>query len=102
MKKKVVHNRVEIHFFGDQPSGRDTLLNKLLSRVLTSVGIKQGYTFTGDKEFCLGESTPLLGMNDFVLRRSEHSLRKWIPFYGNPRVGHIQTFLDSFASMLFV
>ena len=68
-----------MHFFGDKPSGRDKLLNKISIRMLTSVGIMHGYTFTGDKEFCLNESTPLLGMNDSVLSRSEHSQWKLDP-----------------------
>ena len=76
LKKKIVQNPAEMHFFGDQPSGRDKLLNKLLSRVMTSVGITHGYTITRDKELCLGESTPSIGLNDSVLSRSEHSLGK--------------------------
>ena len=67
LKKKIIQKHAEMHFFGDKPSRMDKLLNKLLSRVLTLVGIKQGYTFTGDKEFCMGDNTPLLGIQDIVL-----------------------------------
>ena len=79
LKKKIVQNHAEMHFFGDKPSGRDKLLNKLLSRVMTSVRITHGYTIIGDKELCLGESTPLLGIQNSVLSRSEHSLGKLDP-----------------------
>ena len=68
-----------MNIFGDKPSGRDKLLNKLSSRVLTLVGITHGYASTGGEEFCLGESTPLVGMSDSILRRGGHSLGKLDP-----------------------
>ena len=68
-----------MHFFGDQPTRRDKILNKILSRVLTSVGITQGYAFAGDKGFCLGESTPSLGIWDSIPIRNSYCSQPSLP-----------------------